>query len=71
MDYRGLIRAHVYHTFTCAEEIGGITGYGDIKGLGWRAGLVLFGIQYGKYASVCPGFIELPIQVLLFGVLRV
>ena len=54
MDYGGLIRAHINHTSTCTEEVGGIFGYGGIKVLGWRARVVVFGIQYGKYVSVCP-----------------
>ena len=44
MDYGGLIRAHINHTSTCVEEIGGIIGYGGIKGLGWRARLVVFAL---------------------------
>ena len=61
MDYGGLIRAHINHTSTYTEEGGGIIGYGGIKGLGWRARLAVFGIQYGVCVSVCPGTIELPI----------
>ena len=46
MDYGGLIRAHINHTSTYTEKIGGIIEYGGIKGfgLGWRARLMVFGI---------------------------
>ena len=54
MDFGGLIRAHINHISTCTEDVGGIIGYGGIKVLGWRARLVVFGIQYRKCASVCP-----------------
>ena len=57
MDYGGLIRAHINHKSTYTEEGGGIIGYGCIKGLGWKARLVVFGIQYGVCALLSSGCI--------------
>ena len=54
MDYGGLIRAHINHTSTCTEEVVRIIGSEVIKVLGWRARLLVFEIQYGKYVAVCP-----------------